>query len=57
MFRVNYGNGQVSETYYNKRGAVAHLDSLRECRDFAFVQFRDNGEWFNCESNNAPRTR
>lgn len=44
-YRVNYGNGQV---YYP--------GSLKKCREYlktlqgwsgAFIQFKENGEWFN----------
>lgn len=43
---MNYGNGQVSETFKSRAAADRHLDSLTEYKQFAFVQRRyEGGDW------------
>ena len=45
-FRVNFGNGQASHDLSSVRACVAYMAEC--CSDSldAFIQFRDNGEWF-----------
>lgn len=47
MFRINYGNGQVSESFKSKRAALQALDAIEQYRAFAFLQKRDldSREW------------
>lgn len=45
-YRVNYGNGQVSERFPTQGEAYAHLDSLTHYKGFAFVQKHDGDDWF-----------
>lgn len=52
MYRVNYGNGQVSNTFEKRAEALQHLrDSLRD-NGYAFLQryeagsADDPGDWF-----------
>lgn len=46
LYRINYGNGQVSDTFRSLKAARRELDTITEYREFAFIQFRENGEWF-----------
>lgn len=46
MYRVNYGNGQVSETFGSKKAALAHIAMQGLYQKHMFVQCRMDGEWF-----------
>jgi hypothetical protein len=45
-YRVNYGNGQVSNSFGTIRDAQRHLDSLDRYREYAFIEFWDGDDWF-----------
>lgn len=65
MYRVNYGNGQVSRDFDTRQEAEAHIASMDQYRDFAFVQRYETGsadepgDWFSCrpQSDQAARRR
>lgn len=49
-YRVNYGNGQVSESWtgrFARQAAYRELNGLEMYKEFAWVQRRDreSGEW------------
>jgi len=48
MYRVNYGNGQVSNDYPTKVAAQRHIDEMDMYREFARIQCWDSdaGAWF-----------
>ena len=48
MYRVNYGNCQVSPSFSNLKHAREHL---KQCDGYAFMEGRDNGEYFPCDKN------
>lgn len=48
MYRVNYGNGQVSETFGSIKAAREHIAQMGMYREFAFVQGYDHGDWMFC---------
>lgn len=52
MYRVNYGNGQVSENFSSKLAALRHIDQMDMYREMAFVQRREGGEWFGISMKN-----
>jgi hypothetical protein len=54
MYRVNYGNGQVSQTFATKRAATSYMKRLTQYRAFAFLQLfdRDTREW--CSLRRTP---
>lgn len=47
MYRINYGNTQVS-------GSFKSLSNAREffalCDGYAYLERRENGEWFPCHA-------
>jgi hypothetical protein len=45
-WRVNYGNGQVSNDFDTKHEALNHITAMDQYREFAFIQFYADGEWF-----------
>lgn len=47
-YRVNYGNGQVSEAFTRLRDAERHRHGLTDYRAYAFIQCLDpdTREWF-----------
>ena len=48
MYRINYGNGQVSGRVPSLRMAREHL---KVCDGYAFMQRReDNGEYYPCDA-------
>lgn len=51
MFRVNFGNGQISQRFRTKREATAYIESCKSVSDdpYAhryFVQRRDAEGWW-----------
>ena len=47
VYRVNYGNGQVSRTFHGLR-AAREFARLTEAGAFGYVEWRDmeTGDWF-----------
>lgn len=45
MYRVNYGNGQVSQAFGSRQAALAHIQQMDMYRQFASVQRRMDREW------------
>jgi len=45
-FRVVYSDGRKTEALYRIESANEALDFAQRTDDDAFIQFRDNGEWF-----------
>lgn len=52
-YRVNYGNGQVSNDFATKKEAMYHRASLDFWQDCMFIQYYTDGEWFSCGGNNG----
>ena len=50
MYRVNYGNCQVSPSFSNLKHASEHL---KQCDGHAYMEGRDNGDWFPCSPENG----
>jgi hypothetical protein len=50
-YRVNYGNGQVSQNFGSKGECFRHIAAMDQYQDYAFVQFYADGEWFNVGMN------
>lgn len=46
MYRVNYGNGQVSSTFRTHVAALAELRALTEYKAFAFLERYVDYDWF-----------
>ena len=49
-YRVNYGNGQVSQTFASKKAAFAHRAGLDLYREYSSVEFYVDGDWFYCDA-------
>lgn len=47
-FRIDYGNGQVSETYKSRREAISHWTNLLDYKESAKMTAQDpeTGDWY-----------
>lgn len=60
-YRVNYDNGQVSQTFKTRREANAELAIVNQEGGYAYVQVYlagsadDPGDWFRVRGANASR--
>jgi hypothetical protein len=53
-YRVNYGNGQV-QNLPSKKECLRHIAEMDQYREYAFVQFYTDGEWFSIGKDGKAR--